>query len=319
MKLLTFSDGSLSQQWPFRLALGIPILASLLLCLPLWISPSITFNLTSDGYNKFLEIFKFPIVVLSLSIPLVAIVAHIHRTIQTASQIDTTKKKNLADSFFSHHKYITEALGKLPSIKTQVAGLDFEYKITDPYSSYNFIFEDSNYKVGVITDNLYDKIKIIEENIKSINEIIYKFKQESFPDMKDEMFALHNLNNSLNFICFKLSISTPEKTNNRLVIYKNEHGISKLVMPFMDESEIKKKIFSVNSLCQKTFSLINVDVSFNTTTRVYSHSNEKGSFYMNSLFNCSIKTNQNPCYAISNNNSQALDEQYNKYLRDFNA
>lgn len=93
MKFLEFSDGSLTQQWPFRLALGIPVFCALILCFPLWFNPSITFNLTPEGYSNFLELFKFPIGVLSLSIPLVAIVAHIQEQYKPLVRSKRQKEK----------------------------------------------------------------------------------------------------------------------------------------------------------------------------------------------------------------------------------
>lgn len=88
----------LSKQWPFWISIFSPLIISILLSIPLWIDT--TLDISANGYNKFLSIYRLPIGVLSLSIPLVAIVAHIHRTIQTAEQLNAARKKNIADSFF---------------------------------------------------------------------------------------------------------------------------------------------------------------------------------------------------------------------------
>lgn len=99
-RFFEFSDASLSKQHLFKLAILGPFFLAIIFCFPLWIDCSITINFSSGGYEKFLSLFKLPLGIWSLSIPLVAIVAHIHRTIQTASQIEATKKKNLIDGFF---------------------------------------------------------------------------------------------------------------------------------------------------------------------------------------------------------------------------
>ncbi len=314
MKFLEFSDGSLTQQWPFRLALGIPVFCALILCFPLWFNPSITFNLTPEGYSNFLELFKFPIGVLSLSIPLVAIVAHIQRTIQTSSQIEATKKKNISDSFFSHHKFITEALGKLPSMKAKAGGENFEYKINDPYLVYNYLFEKSSYQAGIITDELTSKEMFIGSKIEEISKIIYGFNQSSFATLEEELFAIHNLNNHLNKICHHLAIVIPEQSNNKLIMFKSQDGIVSLVMPFNDEDELKKKIHSVLTLCQKSFSLINLTVDANPSTRIYAASNNGDTYHLKHLFNCSVNTKMQPQYAKANAHSDHLESQYLHYL-----
>lgn len=313
MRFLEFTDGSLSQQGPFRLALGVPLISAFILCIPLWLNPLITFDLSPSGYNKFLEIFKFPIGVLSLSIPLVAIVAHIQRTIQTSSQIEATKKKNISDGFFSHHKFITEALSKLPSTKANAGGEEFEYKINDPYLTYNYLFEKSSYQAGVITEGLTEKTSAIENEIRSLSEIIYKFKQDSFSTLHEELFSIHKLNNHLNKICHNLSITIPDHSKNRLIMDKSYDGIAMLIMPFCDEDELKKKIHGVLTLCQKSFSLINLDVNATPTIRAYAASKSADSYHLSHLFNCSIKTHKQPSYTNASSNSQELDNQYLQY------
>lgn len=90
-KFLQLNERKLSEQWMFWLSISIPLALSITLSIPLWLQTKI--NISPEGYDNFLRIFKLPIGVLSLSIPLVAIVAHIHRTIQTAEQIQTTRRK----------------------------------------------------------------------------------------------------------------------------------------------------------------------------------------------------------------------------------
>ena len=81
LRRLALSDESLSKQPLFWLVLLGPLALALLLCLPLWFNADVRLRFTPAGYDDFLNTFKLPIGVWSLSIPLVAIVAHMHRTL----------------------------------------------------------------------------------------------------------------------------------------------------------------------------------------------------------------------------------------------
>ncbi|HGJ0772413.1 TPA: hypothetical protein ACJWBW_004534, partial [Salmonella enterica subsp. enterica serovar Concord] len=85
-----------------------------------WMGHSPQFD--ADGFSNFIEISKLPIALLSLSIPFVAIVANIHRTIQTENQIrktqqqiDLVTEKNRSDAYYAHLKNYSDMFKTLPS------------------------------------------------------------------------------------------------------------------------------------------------------------------------------------------------------------
>lgn len=89
-------------------------------------------DMSSDGLNRFVKISTFPLGLLSLSIPLAAIVTSIHRSIQTASQIslaniqvDLANKKNSLDELFSREKNFVE---KCKLIEKKVGFFDIKLK-----------------------------------------------------------------------------------------------------------------------------------------------------------------------------------------------
>ncbi|MDY4326471.1 hypothetical protein SOV88_19620 [Pectobacterium brasiliense] len=174
LKFLELNEKRLSQQWVFRLAIAIPFTISFFLCIPLWFET--TFDFSSTGYAKFLSMFSLPIGVLSLSIPLVAIVAHIHRTIQTEVQIQESRGKNIPDSFFSHHKYFMEAFSKIPpfSIKINTSPNrkvidEYKSEIKSPIKLYYSLFKNSSYTNGINNISFLEEINKIKEKIKEIN------------------------------------------------------------------------------------------------------------------------------------------------------
>jgi hypothetical protein len=64
--------------------------------------------ITSEGLSTFVNISKLPLALLSLSIPLLAIVANAHRATQTDAQIQATIRKNAADTYYAHQKNFIE-------------------------------------------------------------------------------------------------------------------------------------------------------------------------------------------------------------------
>ncbi|MEK8893921.1 hypothetical protein ACXYUH_09295 [Escherichia coli] len=79
------TEERLTKQNLFKQSIRIPIISSLYFGIFSWMGHSPQFD--ADGFSNFIEISKLPIALLSLSIPFVAIVANIHRTIQTENQI----------------------------------------------------------------------------------------------------------------------------------------------------------------------------------------------------------------------------------------
>lgn len=77
---------------------------------------SLTFDFTSDGFNYFLSAFKFPLGILALIIPIIALLAANHRSEQTKEQIRVTNSQNV---FSNHYKHIEE-------FKKYVEGLKIE-------------------------------------------------------------------------------------------------------------------------------------------------------------------------------------------------
>lgn len=76
----------------------------------------LSYDFTSDGFNYFLSAFKFPLGILALIIPIVALLAANHRSEQTKEQIRVT---NLQNVFSNHYKHIEE-------FKKYVEGLNIE-------------------------------------------------------------------------------------------------------------------------------------------------------------------------------------------------
>lgn len=74
-------------------------------------------ELSARGYSSFIKLSAFPIGILSISLPLSALIARIHSTQQTAEQIRITKKKNDIDAFYAHRKAMFEYFSSIDQHK----------------------------------------------------------------------------------------------------------------------------------------------------------------------------------------------------------
>lgn len=140
----------LTSQYLFKQSLRIPVFSAIYFGIFSWLGHSPQFD--SEGFNNFIAISKLPIALLSLSIPFVAVVANIHRTVQTNRQIEETKQKNLSDSYYSHLKFVTDYFTNLPNktIKRErhYGTKEISYKINYPIHLYRYIFINSSPEKG---------------------------------------------------------------------------------------------------------------------------------------------------------------------------
>lgn len=149
-KCFDMDERPLTRQYLFKQSIRIPLFSSLYFGVFSWLGHSPQFD--SDGFNNFIAISKLPIALLSLSIPFVAVVANIHRTVQTNKQIEESKQKNLSDSHYSHLKFVTDYFTNLPSKivkrKRNYGIEEVSYKINYPIHLYRYIFKNSTPESG---------------------------------------------------------------------------------------------------------------------------------------------------------------------------
>ncbi|HHH0781535.1 TPA: hypothetical protein ACPZO3_000230 [Yersinia enterocolitica] len=306
--LIKLNHESLSKQGPFWLSICIPLIIAILLSYPLYRQTVI--DLSVGGYENFLTIFKLPIGVLSLTIPFVAIVAHIHRTIQTAEQLNVARKKNLSDSFFSHHKFITDALGKVTPIQTKIAGSKFDLKIDDPYYIYNIFFKKSSYEKGIDTSSILSGQIVI---ITLIQDVINKLDIASSPFSSnvEQITRLHNLISSISKLARFLSITNSSSDWKNVVMYgKNDNQIVKLVTFYHNENELKEYLNSLYEIIKKIFLIINIDIDIDNVRFLSYRKTTSYNFYFEEIFKETRHSKENTSYTVTNNLNSELNNEY---------
>lgn len=251
-------SGPLTRQALFWASIRIPTLSFLYFGFFSWAGKDLRFDYL--GFNHFIEISKLPLGMLSISIPFVAIVNNIHRTIQTDDQIQQTKKKNRIDEFYAHQKshidYFTSIMsGKFffkPKPRKRgtvvihnISGVsrgededeykekEFSINVDSPFKLYRATFHNAS------TDNNDFIINTqFTSRLKNNFEQIHK-QIKSIEDNNDEISALEifsSIELRLSIISSELLL-TPLPLKNTYMIISNDFNFS---TRFEEEIHLKR-------------------------------------------------------------------------------
>ncbi|MES3206870.1 hypothetical protein QDR00_03900 [Serratia ureilytica] len=309
-KFLQLDERKLSVQWMFWLSMLTPIISSMILSIPIWMQTKI--NISAEGYDSFLNLFKLPIGVLSLSIPLVAIVAHIHRTIQTAEQIQTTRNKNTADSFFSHNKYMIEALTKIPGEDIKIGEGRVKYKINDPYQLYDNLFKGSSYETGIVTSELPKVIIEIENSLNGIAESIQAAKTKDYIKIND-IELLIVISKCIESIEKTLTLKVNDNERNKMVMDIMLNRTAILITEFHHEIELKIKILAIVNLIKKILQITNNHFKTPDIINSYIRNTESKDDLFWRSFDEMIYVNRKVTYLSETEPSKKLEKEYEIY------
>ncbi|MGG8470796.1 hypothetical protein ACM615_10530 [Rahnella sp. PAMC25617] len=258
MKLM-LNERNLARQFLFWAAIIVPAILFFIFSYPLWENSTLAFS--SEAYNRFLENYKLPIYLFGICVPLVAIIVSMHRTIQTEKQIiyaqaqldnshkqlentlkqiDLTESKNKADSYYSHVKFITDALESLPKIS-----ITYEYKdnpfgsenfnLSQPHALYKRIFSKSNIKNGFSLEVNPNFPDLLEHYFKLISEAIYTASQTK-TNKANKLECLSLIDSLITQTCIVLSLDY-NPTNH---LYYCFGDTEKCALSFENEDQIKK-------------------------------------------------------------------------------
>ena len=177
------TEERLTKQNLFKQSIRVPVISSLYFGAFSWIGHLPQFD--AEGFSTFIDISKLPISLLSLSIPFVAIVANIHRTIQTENQIKKTQQqidlvteKNRNDAYYAHLKNYSDMFKTLPSfILSRRDSFTFKkntikLSVDHTYSLYKNIFKDSSISMGYSNEVDKKLLKKLENTYTRIGNLI---------------------------------------------------------------------------------------------------------------------------------------------------
>ncbi|MBH3308909.1 hypothetical protein I5P84_05500 [Pseudomonas mosselii] len=151
MQLESGSHKHLAQTYIFWLALGVPLIASAILAACISMATDLgQLCLESTCVQNFFDIFKFPIAIAGLSLPLVAMVAAIHRSIEASTQINIAIKQYgeaIANNRFGNYLKHREGFEKLIDSLCARRNLDETSKLYLVNATvYSRVFPDASLK-----------------------------------------------------------------------------------------------------------------------------------------------------------------------------
>ena len=166
----------LSKSPLFWIALLFPIVSGVLLFVVSFISNNNYVKcFTSECVNNFFDLYKFPLSIFGLSVPLTAIVAALHRSEEANLQIEETLKQNTFNNYIKHQEDFFKLLEKIES--------KCSCRFTDPLTLYRRIFPKNNYSSFTFAAHTKQ-----ETDIPNTNE----FLESLLRDVLDFKSVLHN-------------------------------------------------------------------------------------------------------------------------------
>ncbi|VVQ30531.1 hypothetical protein PS943_01878 [Pseudomonas fluorescens] len=204
----------------FRAALLVPIMSGALLFLASSISNnSFTMCMASACINNFFELYKFPLSIIGLSVPLTAIVAALHRSAEAHLQIEETLKQNTFNNYIKHQEEFFKLLEKIE--------LKCSCRFTDPLTLYRHIFSKNNY--SYFTFAAHPKQKTDDPNINKFLELLriqtFSFKTTLYNPATDEsalITLLIEIQDMVEILHLQPSVATLEQFPNTKYVWPKD-------------------------------------------------------------------------------------------------
>jgi hypothetical protein len=138
---------ALHENLVFWVATMLPLCVAFLVSIPLF--GGLNFDFSTEGYKTFLEIFSFPLWILSASLIFGVLVNRFHSSAQKVATISQSKLQNNFSNYLSHRDHFQKYM--------QSVAEDFDLKV-DAFKIYGIVFSKST-PSGVsveISDGIFD-------------------------------------------------------------------------------------------------------------------------------------------------------------------
>lgn len=256
------NEKNLFHQKLFWLAVIGPVFSFLYFGSFAWIGKSPV--LSEHGYTRFYEISKFPLLLLASSVPLASIINNIHRTIQTESQIEASKIKNMSDLYYAHLKQVCDFMANFPklSLSTYHSKYDSETKtrniikvnkeifLSQPHTLFKRMFLSSpkTGPVWKINDSFAQKVFSTWVSLQSEMLKYSKIESPSFKDLAETICIIELKIDELVEI---FSINEIQRNMSAKIVFEN---IS-LITNFTSETQIQNHIDWLYNLIVNLFDI----------------------------------------------------------------
>lgn len=213
---------------------------------------------SKNGINHY-EISTFTFSVLALIIPIVSIIASIHRSIQTDEQIRVTEKKNESDKYYAHQKYIVEAFNSLNKHEvissSNGKNNNRTISVSNPHKLYRQAFKNASPDNANLTIN-----KFIEEGFTLFwqwtNNALCEVKRANSPQASANF--IHQVEGRLVGLSRHLGVSRPFGPYSANIQYK---GID-ITTSFLNEDDFIRTMHCYIEVTSEICDILNINLEF---------------------------------------------------------
>lgn len=267
----TLNDGNLFRQPLFILSILLPFYYFIIFGCWTWKGHGLL--LSAQGFSSFLEMSKLPLLILASSVPLASIVNNIHRTIQTESQINSSKVKNNADAYYSHLKLFIETITSFPTLileyvptktdKTRHVAAEvvghayiesnesvntYEVKIVFPHKLFNKIFNSSQHEGAIYLPSK----QFTDDIINAWNELNKDIIRIKNGDLLTEAKSLISIDLKIIDIMNILKVNTIRRRHSYIYNHENKYIFN---TTYFSEPEIKTVVLWLYRITSDVFDL----------------------------------------------------------------
>lgn len=157
-----------------RVTIALLVILAFFFGVTIAIKSDLIFDLSYNGFNYFIEVFRFPLGILAMIIPIVALLAANHRSEQTKEQIKLTSTQN---TFSNYYKHIEEFIKYNSSVNFGDVQGRYCHDVLFPNAKHG------DYSLSI------DVIEVIDVLI-GIPELIFNNAPEDITDYMDDDFFL---------------------------------------------------------------------------------------------------------------------------------
>lgn len=213
-----------AQFWAFTLT---PIAISLLIVWSISYKSGMELQWNAEGLKTFYEFFKLPIAILTLSIPLGALAASQHRSVQTAEQIEQQAVQNEFSNRIAHKESFTRFFKDVKPFNDE--------KINTPWEIYEALFP-LNSENGLLPTPQVERI--IQQGLDFQELMKAQFdrpdvNREAPPDLVQAFNALSSIKKNL-FDLVGAEITPAKITDSRLQVTQLTNIVVTFVLGLID-------------------------------------------------------------------------------------
>jgi len=144
------------------------IISSVLVCSTILCQENLSWDFSSEGFNNILSIFKVPLGILALLIPIIALLATNHRSVQSVEQIKVAEAQNNFSNSFKH-------LEEFNKYMEDVIKCDWLITVKDNFAIHRKLFPNVRNGDYRIDDDIKNKLINIYDDLVGFFESPEKF------------------------------------------------------------------------------------------------------------------------------------------------